>query len=130
MKPVEKRMLIALVILVALLAVKSTVLDPFQADSADKENYAQYARMMAPFQNQTMLDRMRVLTYRTVSVERTEESGETRIVVLDPETDDALEATLTGEYQAVVRSYLFWIIPVGNIQIEGGFPGIEDENED
>ncbi|RQD67013.1 MAG: hypothetical protein D5S00_11410 [Tindallia sp. MSAO_Bac2] len=127
MKANEKKMLIALIILLSGLAVKSFFMDPYRPESDQMAQYAEFAQLMAPFQQQTMLDRMKVLNYQTVDVERIKEEGQTHIAVLEPDTDGIAEIELSGEYEARVRAYLFWIFPIRDIHIEGGLPAHENK---
>ncbi|SDZ21990.1 hypothetical protein [Tindallia californiensis] len=121
MKPNEKKMLLALVILLVGLSAKSIWIDPFHSSSHAHNQYAEYARLMAPFQQQTTLDRMKVLNYRTVDVQRESDEGLTNIVVLEPENENIKEIEIKGEYSAKVRAYLLWVFPTRDIRIEGGF---------
>lgn len=127
MKATEKKMFIALIVLLIGLSVKSLFMDPYRAESERMADYAEFARLMAPFQQQTMMDRMKILTYRTINVNKVESDGETTIVSLDDDTDEMVEIQLAGEYEARVRAYLLWIIPLRDVQIEGGFPAYENE---
>ncbi len=127
MKATEKKMMMALIILLIGLAAKSLLMDPYRTESESMAAYAEFARLMAPFQQQTMLDRMKVLTYRTIQVEQVQGDEETHIVILDPYADEMIDKRLSGTYEARVRAYLLWIIPLRDIQIEGGFPAHENE---
>ncbi|SFI37727.1 hypothetical protein SAMN05192551_1156 [Tindallia magadiensis] len=121
MKPNEKKMLFALMILLIGLSAKSIWIDPFRSSSDTLRQYAEYAQLMAPFQQQTTLDRMKVLNYRTVDVQRESDEGLTNIVVLEPENDDVKEMEIKGEYSARVRAYVLWVFPIRDIRVEGGF---------
>ena len=128
MKATEKKMMMALIILLIGLSAKSFLMDPYRAESELTADYAEFAKMMAPFKQQTMLDRMKVLTYRTVKVEQVHEGGDTYIVALDPDADEMIDKQLPGSYEARVRAYLLWVIPLRDVQIEGGFPAYENES--
>ncbi|MDW7670833.1 MAG: hypothetical protein SCK57_05735 [Bacillota bacterium] len=127
MKRYEKRMIFLILILLTALSIKSLLLDPVRPETIELDLYQQYAQLTAPFQGNRGPDPEGLYTYRTVMVEKTGDEGQTHIVYEDAQTNEMIETILPGQYQARVRGYLLYILPVKLIRVEGG---LKDDGSD
>jgi hypothetical protein len=127
MKRYENRMIFLILILLTTLSIKSLLLDPVRPETIELDLYQQYAQLTAPFQGNRRPDPEGLYTYRTVMVEKTGDEGQTHIVYEDTQTNEMIETILPGQYQARVRGYLLYILPVKLIRVEGG---LKDDGSD
>ena len=129
MKRYEKRMAVLVLVLLAALSVKSVLLDPAKPGSGELALYGQYSLLAAPYYGRVGPGSS-LYTYRIIHVAKTAEEGQTLIVVEDENSGERREEILSGRYEAKVRGYLFYILPVKQIRVEGGLSdhGIHIEN--
>lgn len=120
MKRYDKRMLLLVLIATTLLSAKSIWLDPVKPLDENLRLYSEYAMLAAPFNDGEVPPPPGLYTYRTVQVVRRNEEGETLVLQTDPATNRLKEVTLQGEYQARVRAYVLYVLPVKHITVEGG----------
>lgn len=120
MKRYDKRMLLLVILGVMLLSAKSIWLDPVKTENEDIKRYSQYAVLAAPFNDGEVPPPSGLYTYRPVNVVQRSVEGETIIVQVDPSTNRLTEVTLQGQYQAKVRAYILYVLPVKHITVEGG----------
>ncbi len=130
MKQYDKRMLLLVIFAALLLSAKSIWMDPVKLHEKNERLYSQYAELAAPFNDGEVLPPTGLYTYRTVDVERRSDEGETIIVQVDPTTNQLTEVTLQGEYQAKVRAYILYVLPVKNITVEGGLADNGNTSQD
>jgi hypothetical protein len=132
MKQYEKKMIILILILLVGLSVKSLFLDEVRPDSIELEQYQRYAKLAASLMESPFSRQTGMFTYRTVSVTRVSDEGETAVIYLDEgDAGDVLvEVTIPGQYEARVRGYLLSILPVKQVRIEGGLTEDGGKTED
>ncbi|SMP69922.1 hypothetical protein [Anoxynatronum buryatiense] len=120
MKRYDRRMAGIVLVLLLLLSMKSVFLDPVRPSTKILEQYAGFARLAAPLQigMPPLLEKLH--TFRTISVKQVSEEGNTLILYPVPGENKLEEVQLTGTYEARVRGYLFFVLPVKQILIEGG----------
>ncbi len=120
MKRYDKLMLMLMMVAAILLSVKSIWLDPVKPEDENTSRYSQYAVLAAPFHDGKTPPPAGLYTYRTVKVVQPSQEGETVILEIDPATNRLTEISLQGEYQARVRAYILYVLPVKHITVEGG----------
>lgn len=120
MKQYDRRMLLLVLMAAMLLSAKSIWLDPVKPQDENLQQYSEYAILAAPFNDGEVPPPPGLYTYRTVKVEQRNKEGETIVLQIDPETNLLKETTLQGEYQARVRAYVLYVLPVKHISVEGG----------
>ncbi|MEN1762172.1 hypothetical protein [Anoxynatronum sibiricum] len=129
MKRYDRRMAIIILVLFLLLSIKSVLLDPVTPSTKALEQYAGFARLAAPLQvgMPPLLEKLH--TFRTISVEQVSEEGDTLILYPVPGENKLAEARLSGTYEARVRGYLLFVLPVKQILIEGGLENHENDTQ-
>lgn len=120
MKRYDKRMLLLVLVAATLLSAKSIWLDPVKPLDENLRLYSEYAMLAAPYHDGEVPPPPSLYTYRTVRVVRLNEEGETLVLQTDPATNLLKEVTLQGKYQARVRAYVLYVLPVKHIMVEGG----------
>ena len=120
MKRYDRRMLLLVLVAAMLLSAKSIWLDPVKTQDENLQLYSRYAMLAAPFNDGEVPPPPGLYTYRTVQVVQRNEEGETVVLQIDPETNLLVEVTLQGEYQAKVRAYVLYVLPVKHIMVKGG----------
>ncbi|AOY75125.1 hypothetical protein [Clostridium formicaceticum] len=104
--------------LLAILIAKSLWFDPVGVLEGDREKYQLFAFQVAPLQNTSLLERGGLLTYSVIYVLKESEEGNTKIMYKE---DKAwLTEELKGQYRAKVRAYIFRVIPIKDIYVQGG----------
>ena len=120
MKRYDKRMMLLVILAAMLLSAKSIWMDPVKPLDENLRLYSEYAKLAAPFNDGAVPPPSGLYTYRTVQVVQRNEEGETVVLRTDPATNLLKEVTLQGEYQARVRAYVLYVLPVKHITVEGG----------
>ncbi|ABR50571.1 hypothetical protein Amet_4499 [Alkaliphilus metalliredigens QYMF] len=119
----SKSMLIIACILMVLLIGKSLWYDPAGVLEGERGKFQSYASSTAPLENSGLLEKLGLLHYRVLFVLQESDEGTTEISYFDKEMDQQVEVVLEGQYRAKVRAYLFYVIPVKEMQIKGGTKG-------
>jgi len=113
-------MIIVTIFLLALLIVKSTVMDPVGELTGDLEKYRLYALQTSPLSG-GFLEKTGLLTYRVVKVKQDSMEGNTEVLLKVENSDEWTNDILEGQYSGKVRAYLLYFIPVKDINFRGGF---------
>ncbi|QUH19856.1 hypothetical protein [Alkaliphilus sp. B6464] len=120
----SKTMIIVTIFLLFLLIIKSTVIDPVGELVGDSEKYRLYTLQTSPL-NGGLLEKAGLLTYRVVKVKQDSIEGNTEVLLKIENSDEWTSDILEGQYSGKVRAYLFYFIPVKDINFRGGF--VKDE---
>ncbi len=114
----SKTMIVATVFLLFLLIMKSTLIDPIGELSGDMDKYKSYMSQTAPFSG-GILEKAGLLTYRIVKVKQDGTEGRTEILLKDKD-EQWTNHTLEGTYSGKARAYLFYFLPIKDINFKGG----------
>jgi len=109
----EWRYASVVLLLLALLTVKSLVLDGVKDLSGEEAEFASYVEKTIENQEKWAINKTDVLSYKIVKIKKTNE--ETAIITTDEEEKKSIE--LSGHYTARVRKYILWILPYGDFSI-------------
>lgn len=123
----SKTMIIVTILLLFLLVIKSTLIDPKGELAGDLEMYRLYMLNNAHL-NGGLLEKTGLLTYRVVKVKQDSIEGNTE-VMFEAEDDEWFTDVLEGEYSGKARAYLFYFIPVKDINFKGGVVKDGNKNE-
>ena len=116
----EKKMAVALAVLLVLLSFKSLVLDPYRPVTPEEAAYREFALLVAPYHGSPIPGDGVLYTRRVVRLERVSGDGITEIMIVDSDSGELVEKALDGHYEARIRSYLLGVIPIREFRIEGG----------
>jgi hypothetical protein len=109
----EWRYASVILLLLALLTVKSLVLDGVKDLSGEEAEFARYVAQSIESQEKWAINKTDALSYKIVRIKKINE--ETATITTDEEKKNSIE--LSGHYTARVRKYILWILPYGDFSI-------------
>jgi len=107
----EGRYALVILILIALLTVKSLLLDGVTNLSGEKAEFARYVEQTIESREKWALNKTDALSYKIVKISKTNDEP----LTIELEDDKVIE--LSGKYKARVRKYILWILPYGDFSI-------------
>ncbi|SHJ37276.1 hypothetical protein SAMN02745975_01948 [Geosporobacter subterraneus DSM 17957] len=113
----EKILLTVTLLMVALLFVKSFLLDEVKPKTEDELRFKQFVEKAVDENMGGFLKRNSIVKYRIVSIEQISQEGVSRIQYLDEQGKEYIEGTIRGQYRAKVRVYFLHLIPYREIKV-------------
>ncbi len=108
----EKSMIIVLLLLVVILLVKSLYIDGVKDLSGDEYKFAQFVDITVEERYEgNVIYEKGIIKTKTTKLYLADDTVETKVSYYDPQTNEIIEETIDGRYTAVVRHYLFGVLP-------------------
>ena len=108
----EKTMIIAIIVLLIALVIKSTMLDEVKNLSAEEQTFKDFVEYSVSEQYDGFLERSGIIVYRVYGISVADKDQKGILRYEDPETGKMVESIQDVRYSAKVRGYLLWILPV------------------
>ena len=113
----EKAMIIMVIFLLIALAVKSTVLDQVRNLSAEEQVFKDFVDYSVAEQYDGFLEDSGLMVYRIYDLYMADKDQKGVLRFEDPKTGEMVEVIQDGRYNARVRGYFLWIIPVKHFSV-------------
>ena len=113
----EKSMIIILVILVLVLILKSVVFDEVRNLNPDEQQFKDFVDYSVEQEYRGTLEDMGLMVYRVYDIYLADPNENGIIKYLDAKSGKIVEVTQEGRYNARVRGYLLWVIPVKHFSV-------------
>lgn len=113
----EKAMIIVILLLIAVIALKSIVLDPVRNLTPEEEDFKDFVLYTVEESYQSKLKDMGLMTYRIYDIFEAEPGQTTELTYEDPKTGEEVTVVQDGRLTARVRGYLLWIIPFQHFSV-------------
>ncbi|MDF3001092.1 MAG: hypothetical protein K0Q48_1211 [Bacillota bacterium] len=113
----EKTMIIMIIVLLIALVIKSTMLDEVKNLSADEQNFKEFVDYSVTEQYDGFLERSGILVYRVYRIGIADKDQKGLLRYEDPNTGKPVELIQDVQYNAKVRGYLLWILPIKHLSV-------------
>lgn len=113
----EKSMLIMIVLLLIALAVKSTVMDEVKNLSPAEQQFKDFVEYSIAEKYHGSLESSGLIVYRVYDLYLADKDQKAVLRYQDPENGKMVEVIQDGRYNARVRGYFLWIIPVKHFSV-------------
>ncbi len=108
----EKGMILLFLVLLIALALKSNLFDEVKDLSPAEQQFKDFVDCSVARDYSGILEDMHLINYRVFQIKMADERQQAVLRYEDPKTGDPVEIRQDGRYQAEVRGYLLWILPV------------------
>ncbi len=113
----EKIYLIAIIVLVGALVVKSFYLDVYKPVEEDEILFKEYVEKIIDEKFHGFFSRSKLIGYNIVSIKKLEDEGVSTIQVKSTKEGEYKNVEIEGKYVAKIRKYLFHVLPYGEDKI-------------
>jgi hypothetical protein len=113
----EKAMAILLVVAIIVLIVKSTFLDEVKNLTAEEQIFKNFVDYSVEEEYSGFLLDKGIVTYRVFDLYMANPDEKAILRYEDKETGKMIEITQEGRYNARVRGYLFWVLPIKSFSV-------------
>ena len=113
----EKAMVIVLVLAIVVLIVKSTVLDEVKDLNPEEQIFKEFVEYSVEEEYSGFLVNKGIIKYRIYDLYMADADQEAVLRYKDPDTNQMVDVVQEGRYNARVRGYLFWILPVKHFSV-------------
>ncbi|WP_432667334.1 hypothetical protein R9X47_13205 [Wukongibacter baidiensis] len=107
----EKIYLIAIIVLLGILVVKSLYLDEYKPVTEEEVMFKEYAEKIIDEKFNGFFSRNKLIRYKIVSIKKVDNTGVSIIQVKNQDEDEYKNVEIKGKYVARIRKYLFNILP-------------------
>lgn len=111
----EKTMIIAIIVLLVALVIKSVMLDEVKNLSAEEQTFKDFVDYSVSEQYDGFLERTGIIVYRVYGINVMDMDQKGILRYEDPDTGKMVESIQDVRYSAKVRGYLLWILPVKHL---------------
>lgn len=113
----EKSMVYILILLLVTLVIKSCFLDEVKNLSGTEEQFKDYVEYSVAQKYDGIAERVGLMHYRVNDIYIAEKNQNTKLNYIDPKTNREKNIILKDRYNARVRGYFLWIMPVKNFSV-------------
>lgn len=113
----EKIYLLAVIVLLGALMLKSFYLDEYHPVTKDEEIFKQYVERLADEKYKGYLYDNNLASFRVVGVKKIEDKGVSIIEVKSGNDNGYENLEIEGKYKAKIRKYLFHFLPYGEDKV-------------
>ena len=110
-------MLILLVVAIIALIVKSTVLDEVKNLTPEEQRFKNFVDYAVAEEYRSFLSDKGIMKYRVYDLYMANPDEKAILRYEDEETKEMVEVIQEGRYNARVRGYFFWVIPVKSFSV-------------
>ncbi len=113
----EVAMIISFLFLLTVLTIKSTMLDEVNNLNSPEQQFKDFVDYSVEEEKNGILENTGILVYRVYHIEMADEEEKAVLRYEDPETGEMTEVVQDGRYEASVRGYLLWILPINQFSV-------------
>ncbi len=113
----EKWMIILFLILLIVLTLKSNLFDEVKNLSPEEQQFKDFVEYSVARDNSGILEDAKLLGYRVYDIDMADEDQKAVLRYEDPNTEVMVEVVQNGRYNAKVRGYFLWILPVRQFSV-------------
>lgn len=113
----EKGMIILFLILLVVLALKSNLFDEVKNLSPEEQQFKDFVEYSVARDNSGILEDAKLLGYRVYDIDMADEDQKAVLRYEDPKTEEMVEVVQNGRYNANVRVYFLWILPIRQFSV-------------
>ena len=113
----EKSMIIVMILLLIVLSVKSCLIDEVSHLNAKEQQFKDFVDYSVEQQYHGTLENIGLMKYRVYDIYMADEKEKAVLRYEDPKTGEMIEAVQNGRYNARVRGYFLWIIPIKHFSV-------------
>ena len=113
----EIAMIIMIVLLLIVLAVKSTVIDEVKNLSPEQQQFKDFVEYSISEQYNGFLEDSGLMVYRVYDLYMADKDVKGILKYKDPKTGEMVDVIQYGRYNARVRGYFLWILPVKHFSV-------------
>ncbi len=117
---ISKKEIIAIIITIALviiLGVKSTFFDGVRDLQPAEQQFKNFVDYSVQRDYDGILEKTHLMVYRVYKIEMADKKQNAVLRYKDPETGKQVEIVQEGRYNAKVRGYALWILPVNQFEV-------------
>lgn len=123
----EKSMIIVLAVLVLLLIVKSCFLDEVKNLTPEEQQFKEYVTYSVSEKYNGSMEKAGIMIYRVYDIYVANPNEQVQLDYRDVDTQEEVTVTQNDRYNARVRGYFLWIIPVKTFSVT---PSVEEKTEE
>ncbi|MEL7655609.1 MAG: hypothetical protein AAGU75_06850 [Bacillota bacterium] len=113
----EKAMIIMIIFLLIALTVKSTVLDEVKNLSPEEQQFKDFVEYSISEQYDGFFEDSGLMVYRVYDLYMADKDAKGVLRYKDPKTGEMVDVVQDGRYNARVRGYFLWILPVKHFSV-------------
>ncbi|RKD26425.1 hypothetical protein SAMN02745883_02115 [Caminicella sporogenes DSM 14501] len=114
----EKMYVIVIIILLAILTVKSLFLDEFKPRTYEEKMFKEYVEKLTYKRyNNNFFMKKGLINFRVVSIKKIDDKGISIIEVKDENNNNYKQVKISGKYKAKIRKYVLHILPYGEDKV-------------
>lgn len=113
----EKIYLIAVIILLGALMLKSFYFDEYKPVTKDEEIFKEYVERLADEKYKGFSNKINLTSFRVVSIKKIESEGVSIIEVKNGNDNGYKNVEIKGKYKAKIRKYLLHFLPYGEDKV-------------
>lgn len=113
----EVGMVVLFLVLLVILTLKSNLFDEVKNLSREEQQFKDFVEYSVDRDYSGILSDMRLIAYRVIDIKMTDKDQKAVLRYEDPKTGEPVEVTQDGRYQAEVRGYLLWILPIKEFSV-------------
>lgn len=113
----EKAMILTLIFLLIVLTLKSTVFDEVKNLTAEEQKFKDFVEYSVAEQYNGVFEETGLMTYRVYDLYMADKEEKGILRYQDPQTGEMVDVIQDGRYNARVRGYFLWIIPVKHFSV-------------
>ncbi|MBP6491904.1 MAG: hypothetical protein KA282_02925 [Clostridia bacterium] len=113
----EVAMIISFLFLLTVLTIKSTMIDEVKNLNSTEQQFKDFVDYSVEEEKNGILENTGILVYRVYHIEMADEEEKAVLRYEDPETGEMTEVVQDGRYEASVRGYLLWILPINQFSV-------------
>ncbi|WP_027399736.1 hypothetical protein [Anaerovorax odorimutans] len=113
----EKSMILVIVILILILIVKSCFLDEVRNLTPKEEQFKDFVEYSISEKYNGSMEKIGIINYRIYDIYVAAENEKTKLNYTDPNTKEKVNVVLNDRYNARVRGYFLWVIPIKHFSV-------------
>lgn len=113
----EIGMVILFLVLLVILTLKSNLFDEVKNLPPEEQQFKDFVDYSVARDYSGILQGAPLMAYRVIDIKMADEDQKAVLRYEDPKTGDPVEVKQDGRYQADVRAYLLWILPIREFSV-------------
>lgn len=113
----ETGMVVLFLVLLVILTLKSNLFDEVKNLSPEEQQFKDFVEYSVDRDYSGILGDMHLIAYRVIDIKMADEDQKAVLRYEEPKTGEPVEVTQDGRYQAEVRGYLLWILPIKEFSV-------------
>ena len=113
----ERGMIILFFVLLVVLALKSNIFDEVKNLSADEKQFKDFVEYSVARDYSGSLEDAKLLGYRVYGIDIADEDQRAVLRYEDPKSGEMVEVVQRCRYNANVRGYFLWILPIKQFSV-------------